>query len=136
MYRENESQFREALKNASREELEKAVFNEEYNSFCGDCADSKDGGKVIPYMGWFWRSCDFYGKWIPIGTDGDFVGVMCSNKWDYEERELTPEEYEVFMSHLDNAMQESRKGGDLDEIHSNVKKHLSLLSEWLQTLQI
>jgi hypothetical protein len=65
---------------------------------------SIQGGKCIPFIGWFWRYVDFdapsYSFGImPSGVEcGEpfegFIGFMQKNKWDYGyTRETTPEEW-------------------------------------------
>ena len=53
------------------------------------------GGKVVPYIGWFWRTVDFDKPAYSFGIiPGEFVGFMENNKWDYEyTRQTTPEEW-------------------------------------------
>ncbi len=62
----------------------------------------EDSGKVIPYIGWFWRNVDFT-RAISLGytTEGeeewdapDFVGFMENNKWGYPEVTCTLEQTE------------------------------------------
>lgn len=40
-------------------------------------------GKLIPYIGWYWRRIDFDN--ITLGDCGSFIGFMGNNKWDYKE---------------------------------------------------
>jgi len=131
----NADELREKLKTAPREDIEAALFNERYNKFCYEWAD-KEMEKRIPYMGWFWRRCNFYEGRIPVSTDGIFVGVTQSNKWGYPQRLLQPHEVKIFMGYLDAAIRESDKGGDMDVINSNVEAELTALREWMQTLTI
>lgn len=77
-----------------------------------------DTGKLIPYIGWFWRTVDFdaatytFGI-IPSGPDyvGDtrnipgFNGFMQNNKWDYAyTRQTTTEEWENIKNLLCDAV--------------------------------
>lgn len=58
--------------------------------------ESSIGGKIIPYIGWFWREVDFdntevflgvlpklKGNSIEGGTDRPLVGFMENDKWGY-----------------------------------------------------
>jgi hypothetical protein len=53
------------------------------------------GGKIIPYIGWFWRNVDWDKEryWLGILEDEDEVkiGFMENNKWDYAYVEASPE---------------------------------------------
>jgi len=61
------------------------------------------GGKIIPYIGWFWRdvnfdSEDYYFGILPIYDNNSFdsndkerLGFMESNKWDYDYKYCPPE---------------------------------------------
>ena len=49
----------------------------------------EDSGKIVPYIGWFWRLVDF-DKPIRLGyLPCRFVGFMENNKWDYDEWQTT-----------------------------------------------
>lgn len=133
--------FRALLAKTDRNDLERMLFNARYNDFCSarcDVDDDKfphvENGKRIPYMGWFWRSVNFYDRRITIGFRGGYVGFMGNNKWDHDERDLSAPEVDKLMGFLDAAMQESRKGGDLAEIVKNVNGKLDELRAWMQTL--
>jgi len=128
--------FKAALAAAERTQLEAAVFNKRYNDFCDTwCDESGDNTKLIPYMGWFWRSCDFFNGRVCIGKgEYGFVAVMENNKWDYAYRYLTPDEVATFMDFLDRAISESSKGGILSEINEKTRIVLRELSAWMQTL--
>ncbi len=54
------------------------------------------GEKLIPYIGWFWRTVNFDADECGLGiipkltegfetTDAPHIGFMENNKWDYEE---------------------------------------------------
>lgn len=53
-------------------------------------------GKIVPYIGWFWRAVDFSAPefWLGYCNDscGQFVGFMQNNKWDYPEFCITAEQ--------------------------------------------
>ena len=61
---------------------------------------SSMGGKLVPYIGWFWRNVNFNADYVHLGIvppmyvdDPDYfehnptpkVGFMENNKWDYPE---------------------------------------------------
>lgn len=57
------------------------------------------GGKIIPYIGWFWRTVDFGADSVWLGilpvykseygsNDKPKVGFMENNKWGYDEFEV------------------------------------------------
>lgn len=84
-----------SLASKSKEWLEAAILDGEYNDFIRQRADNdgEDHGKRIPYIGWFWRHIEFSQPTsIPIGDCGEFIGFMANNKWDYPERCLTEDE--------------------------------------------
>lgn len=53
-------------------------------------------GKIVPYIGWFWRAVDFSAPefWLGYCNDpqGQFVGFMVNNKWGYPEFRITAEQ--------------------------------------------
>jgi len=77
--------------------------SDELNEVIGEVCDESDehdfeafGGKVIPYIGWFWREVDFDEEDYSFGVipaDAEFidcqdglgnkVGFMENNKWGY-----------------------------------------------------
>ena len=70
----------------------------------GDTFDIWDTGKVIRYIGWFWRQVDFtqpftLGRCTDPGHD-PFIGFMENNKWGYDEWTVTPEQYESVVKAL------------------------------------
>lgn len=48
-------------------------------------------GKVVPYIGWFWRPVDFTRR-IGLGQCPAFIGFMENNKWGYSEWMLTDDQ--------------------------------------------
>lgn len=61
-------------------------------------------GKVIPYLGWYWR--DVYANDISLGYHKDRVWVMQNNKWDYPEYRCTAGECATIIEHLANIASE------------------------------
>ena len=68
-----------------------------------------DSGKVIAYVGWFWRTVDFtqpFTVYIPPefarGHEDvpTWVGFMENNKWGYSERVVTQDEYKAIVAAL------------------------------------
>lgn len=130
------------LTNHTKEELVRTIIRYQYDAFCRDHADVKDGStswhpsnKNIPYIGWFRRTIDFTG-YVPIGrvphgNEGPgFIGFIGNNKWDYPERDLTDEERMRVISYLDRAIAASR---------SPIKVKEDILKElwdYMQTLTI
>lgn len=135
-------QTKKAITAMSREELEAEVLNDRYNDFCREYCDDQlqryvksNREKGIPYLGWFWRSVDFFNLRIPIGKAG-FIGFMENNKWDAPERDLTEDEALTVIGFLDKAMEADDQGGQLSEIYKNVAIHLDELYDYLQTLDV
>lgn len=74
------------------------------------------GGKVVPYIGWFWRQIDFddmtghsFGI-LPVLTgldpnDSPRVGFMANNKWGYEYVEADATEWATIKDSLIVAVQ-------------------------------
>lgn len=134
--------LRTDLAKQSHEELEKTVLNAHYNDFCSSYADG-DGikeylepsrDKAIPYMGWFWRSVNFFDLQIPIGKTGDFVGFMENNKWGHAERDLTEDEARHLIELLDKAISASRQGGQLSETYKKTAKQIDQIKNYLDSL--
>lgn len=82
--------------------------SQELNAFMSDHADDDDGiapprllfgtGKVVPYMGWWWRDIDFDAPTVPLGRTNEnvssseqLVAFMANNKWYYPERYVPTE---------------------------------------------
>lgn len=135
---------------ADHADLVAMAINTRYNGFVGDLADFKDderpqdlsfiysheGGKRIPYVGWYWRSTDFSSKRIAIGNCGDFIGVMENNKWDYPSRYLTESEADQVIAIIDAAMQADGAGGQLSQIMANTRREIEKLWPLFQTFTI
>lgn len=56
-------------------------------------------GKVLPYIGWYWRRVDF-SRPIRLGDCGAFVGFMEDNKWGNDEWEVAPEAAATILADL------------------------------------
>jgi len=137
------SDKKDQLSKEPREWLEATILDDQYNDFLRSRsdADEKDddyadilNGKRIPYMGWFWRHLEFSDGHLPLGFDQGYVGFMANNKWDHHERNTTPEEFSKIMGFIDDAMVAEQRGGELRSIESDVRSHLKLLRDYLQTL--
>ena len=141
--------IRATLVNADRKTLEDAIINQHYNSFLSQYADfgkeevplnpAHPGiphGKRIPYIGWFWRATDWANGRVSIGNSGEFIGVMENNKWDYPERNLTPEEFQQVISIIDSAIAASKKGGNLADIIRETNAEVEKLWPLFQTFEV
>lgn len=136
----------EAIKNVKKlkkEELVATIVNDRLNDFMGNHADYRESdtdprghGKRVPYIGWFWRSTDFYNKRIAIGDCGGFIGVMENNKWDYPERDLTEDEADKVIALVWAAKQAAEAGGLGSEIIANTNAKLDELWDLFQTFEI
>lgn len=126
------------LEGFEKDALIDKIINRYLNDFVGRYADGEDGEeqKFIPYMGWYWRDLDFANGRYPVGRSGEYIGFMANNKWDYPERELTPEEATQVTEIVCNAVQYSRGGGILSEIEAWTKGELGKLAPLLQTFKI
>ena len=134
---------KEALSGFSREFLEAAILDGEYNDFLRERADFKDTdtdpngyGKRLPYIGWFWRHLEFSDGHLPIGNCGQFIGFMPNNKWDYPERLTTADEFASIIKIIDEAMTLNAQGGDLSKIISSTNAKLDELWPLLQTFSV
>lgn len=134
---------KEKLASFPREFLENAILDSEYNKFLRSRSDyhkderDKHGhGKRLPYIGWSWRHLGFSSGSLPLGDCGQFVGFMPNNKWDYPERETTPEEFATIMKIIDEAMVADQQGGDVSKIIKNTNAKLDELWDYLQGLSI
>lgn len=77
---------------------------------------TEDSGKVVPYIGWFWREVDFEkpfqlgycpeqsgqdtGEIVTEGVRHGFVGFMRNNKWFYPEWMVTEEQRKEIVARL------------------------------------
>jgi hypothetical protein len=137
---------RARLEAASRDWLEAAILDAEYNDFLRSRADFRDQdpddnvrghGKRLPYIGWFWRHIEFSDLTrIPIGDCGDFVGFMANNKWNYPERYMTEDEARGAIAIIDEAMRLNQQGGSLGEITDTTNTKLAELWDYVQTLAV
>jgi hypothetical protein len=108
-----------------------SLVNEIYNGIISEEL-AEDG---IPYMGWFWRNCDFIKKDVSIGRDhADNVGIMENNKWDYLERRMTEVEVDNFIRLIDRVLAVDH--GFSDDITFYRHKRLKELQEWVQDLKV
>ena len=91
--------------------------SDEMNDFCDeyngeehvfDVVRLEDTGKLIPYIGWFWREVPFDDREsISLGyIPGGFIGFMMNNKWDYEEWTPTREQYDGIIERLEACIDE------------------------------
>lgn len=124
-----------------RDYLESAILDGEYNDFLRDRADYRETdndptghGKRIPYIGWFWRHVEFSRGTFPIGFTSDFNGFMENNKWGYNERNATPDEFAAILTIIDEAMLANQQGGQLSQIIANTNAALERLWDYFQTL--
>jgi len=119
------------------------LVNRMLNRMVGNIADFSEKeedphghGKRIPYIGWFWRSVDFINKSASIGWCGEFVGIMENNKWDYKERYLDKEEFEVFEKYLWEALSWRNSGGDVKNNYKMSDKIFTEMWDWFQGLRV
>jgi hypothetical protein len=113
------------------------VTSKELNDAIREVCDRDDlqieGGKCIPYIGWYWREVDFDAETarfgvIPPEEEGGapFVGFMENNKWDYDyTRETTPEEWKEIKDLLEVTVKNSTKNTTQavwDAIHKIARK--------------
>lgn len=131
------------LSSFSKKFLEDAILDQEYNNFLRDWADYKDDdtaknthGKRLPYIGWYWRHLNFSSGSLPIGNCGSFIGFIANNKWNYNERLTTPEEFSAIMAIIDEAMRLSTEGGILSKIVERTEEKISELWPLLQTMKV
>lgn len=141
---------RSKLAEAGRADLESALLDDFYNEFLRERANFADNespvdltspngkayGKRLPYIGWFWRSLPFSAGTLPIGDSGEFVGFMANNKWDYPQRNTTPEEFAQVIAIIDAAQRASMEGGVLADVHEATLRELEKLWPLLQTFEV
>lgn len=106
------------------------LANYMYNRQVEELADKDNAhyGKRIPYLGWFWRDCDFINDNITIGKCPEFTGIMQVNKWGYPQRSITDEELRMLIHLLDTAM--------LSESDIEKDNNLNNVWDWFQALKI
>ena len=61
---------------------------------------------------------------------------MPNNKWDYRERDTTPDEFAKIMAIIDEAMRLNQQGGDLSKIIAETHVKLDELWDYVTTLSI
>lgn len=116
--------------------------NDEYNTWLAGHSDVDEDadrdyelfgtGKRLAYIGWFWRAVDVVGRDIPLGwADGGFVGIMARNKWDYRQRDMTPDEAEHFVAAIEAAMDAEAAGAAREDINRRLRD----VSLWIQGLR-
>ena len=88
--------------------------NEAFNDKIRDLENSKrifsvqgleNTGKIIPYIGWYWRDVDFDASSISIGDCGQFKGFMENNKWGYPEASISGAELDKIKDLTDAVVQ-------------------------------
>lgn len=146
------------LKEWTKEHLEAAILDEQYNAFISQYADITDAEyneytapdkkeenvipagldfrKRLPYIGWYWRHLEFSSGKLPLGNCKNYIGFMANNKWNYHERETTPEEFIVIMALIDTAIIVSQQGGELGKIMRETHTALNEVWRYLQTLTV
>lgn len=80
--------------------MDSAQLNEAIEKLSDNESFADNHGKVIPYIGWYWREVDF-NKPITLGHCGYFAGFMENNKWDYPEIYLSEEQSKEIRSRLE-----------------------------------
>lgn len=136
------SERTEKLEAMSKEYLEAAILDTEYNDFLrshadlGDDEDIHGHGKRLPYIGWFWRHLRFHSKRLPIGNCGSFIGFIENNKWDYPQRHTTEDEFASIIAIVDEAMRLDQEGGQLSEIVARRNSKLNELWPLLQMMTV
>jgi len=97
-----------------------------------------DTEKPVPYIGWYWRSINFFDQGdcsIAVTHDG-YVGFCQNNKWDYEERTLTEAELLTFRNMIWEAYQLDHKGGQLSEIMKATRKAIKAAGDYIASLEV
>ena len=140
------------LNKMRKKDLINWIYNEQIHELCdlpyddnNSDRDIHNSGKLIPYIGWFWRSITVTDPAFatigridhtvgdePVGdvqdSSDEFVGIMQNNKWGYPERSMTKAEIEKFCEYIDLAIK-TPEIKDRDQV-------LSDLWDWMQTLEI
>lgn len=70
-----------------------------------------DTGKVIPYIGWYWRDVDFDAPYVVLGDCGFFIGFMENNKWGYPQCALDGEHSALIRDRLIALVQAPTQAG-------------------------
>jgi hypothetical protein len=135
MIDEEEAEVTYPGKDILKELLERpkeSLANELYNALLVTEEITEEG---IPYMGLFWRDCDFVNKEIHIGIDTEGkIGIMENNKWGYPEREMTEIEVDKFIELINRLLAVDH--GFRDDITFYRNRRLDELRKWVQGLNI
>lgn len=147
----NETYDSACLKLAIMDHMDLAtiIINERYNRFLLPYVDfkayefplqreipnGKDYGKRIPYFGWNWEYLNFYDQQISIGfSDCGYRGFITENKWNHYERRLNDNEFSKLILLIDNAMNVSDNGDDLENLHYARIQAIEEIHPWMQQL--
>lgn len=131
------AELRTELEAQSHEDLVALAINEHYNGLASRLCRQHETGlheRAVPYMGWYWRAVDFARGKIPIAFGEGYVACCANNKWDHDEREMTPDEVAQFVEHLDSISKAEGRGGLLSEINDEVRRRIQKMQQWMQTL--
>ena len=99
-----------------------------------------ESGKLVPYIGWFWRRVDWDRQTcnlgvIPPNADGNneaLVGFMENNKWDYPSFHVEGDEWEKLRQKVEVLVINPTQAG-CDELREFMN---SLAPEWAKQEQI
>lgn len=96
--------------------MDSKILNERIRAVCDEGEQYKvpalaTTGKVIPYIGWFWRTVDFDGRpitlgWCSTSKSMEYVGFMENNKWDYAQWQVSGEARDRLKQLLEEAVTE------------------------------
>jgi hypothetical protein len=92
--------------------------------------------KRIPYIGGYWRDLDFANKHILIADCGEFIGVMVKDKWSFPQRQMTQQEIDTFISHLERVFAAIDTLPDPSVPSVDIEMLFDELWDWFQTLEI
>jgi hypothetical protein len=119
------------------DDLNRLISNFDQSDLFSHLAGKGEDVRPVPYVGWYWRSVDFFeprGVTIADGPNG--VGVCQSNKWDYDDRDLTDDEQATFLNLVWQAKVANSRGGNLAEINRETAEALIRAGEFIESLAV
>jgi hypothetical protein len=93
-------------------------------------------GKRVPYIGWYWRECNFAAGDVSIGDCVSFTGFMQNNKWGHPERRMTRFECDMVQEFVREAKALNNGNDDMHRLTPAAEAKMREFWAWMQTLEV